>query len=298
MRVLPLENEAVNECWIADRDRFSYEALNTDQRLTDADDQAGRPVAGGRLEHRARLRGARARAASRPITAPQAHRRARDRPQHGRRAAPAGQAGARPRQREHRPPPAPQRPVQHRSQRRWRPEGALARHCRSPSCRTLQRALVIGSFLRKDHPLFALRIRQAARRGAQVHSIHAVDDDWLMPMATRVPAAPSGWAHALADIAAAIGAAAGKASPWPGNASDGCAGDRRVRCCRASARPCCSATRPRSIRRRARCWRWRTGSREQTGATVGYLGEGGQHGRRPARRRAARPWRTGRGSRC
>jgi NADH-quinone oxidoreductase subunit G len=28
MRVLPLENEAVNECWIADRDRFSYEALN------------------------------------------------------------------------------------------------------------------------------------------------------------------------------------------------------------------------------------------------------------------------------
>ena len=34
MRVVPLENEAVNECWIADRDRFSYEALNCDQRLT------------------------------------------------------------------------------------------------------------------------------------------------------------------------------------------------------------------------------------------------------------------------
>jgi NADH-quinone oxidoreductase subunit G len=32
--VVPLENEAVNECWIADRDRFSYEALNSDQRLT------------------------------------------------------------------------------------------------------------------------------------------------------------------------------------------------------------------------------------------------------------------------
>ena len=25
MRVLPLENEAVNECWLSDRDRFSYE---------------------------------------------------------------------------------------------------------------------------------------------------------------------------------------------------------------------------------------------------------------------------------
>jgi len=33
MRVLPRENEAVNECWLADRDRFSYEALNSDERL-------------------------------------------------------------------------------------------------------------------------------------------------------------------------------------------------------------------------------------------------------------------------
>src|SRR4030095_261554 len=27
LRVLPLENEAVNECWISDKDRFSYQAL-------------------------------------------------------------------------------------------------------------------------------------------------------------------------------------------------------------------------------------------------------------------------------
>ena len=33
-RVLPYENEAVNECWLSDKDRFSYEALNSDQRLT------------------------------------------------------------------------------------------------------------------------------------------------------------------------------------------------------------------------------------------------------------------------
>src|SRR5512133_215024 len=33
MRVLPLENEEVNECWLADRDRFSYEALNSGERL-------------------------------------------------------------------------------------------------------------------------------------------------------------------------------------------------------------------------------------------------------------------------
>ena len=33
MRVLPRDNEAVNECWLADRDRFSYEALNSRERL-------------------------------------------------------------------------------------------------------------------------------------------------------------------------------------------------------------------------------------------------------------------------
>ena len=33
MRVVPLENEDVNECWIADRDRFSYQALRHEQRL-------------------------------------------------------------------------------------------------------------------------------------------------------------------------------------------------------------------------------------------------------------------------
>ncbi|MEW6119667.1 MAG: NADH-quinone oxidoreductase subunit NuoG [Pseudomonadota bacterium] len=34
MRVLPRENEDVNECWLSDRDRFSYEGLNTPERLT------------------------------------------------------------------------------------------------------------------------------------------------------------------------------------------------------------------------------------------------------------------------
>ena len=56
MRVLPLENEAVNECWLSDKDRFSYEGLNSDERLDRADDQAGRRVARGRLADRAGVR--------------------------------------------------------------------------------------------------------------------------------------------------------------------------------------------------------------------------------------------------
>jgi NADH-quinone oxidoreductase subunit G len=35
MRVLPHENEAVNECWLSDRDRFSYDGLNAPDRLTE-----------------------------------------------------------------------------------------------------------------------------------------------------------------------------------------------------------------------------------------------------------------------
>jgi NADH-quinone oxidoreductase subunit G len=34
MRVLPRENEDVNECWLSDKDRFSYEGLNSEDRLT------------------------------------------------------------------------------------------------------------------------------------------------------------------------------------------------------------------------------------------------------------------------
>ena len=32
-RVVPAENEAINETWISDRDRFSYEAINSHDRL-------------------------------------------------------------------------------------------------------------------------------------------------------------------------------------------------------------------------------------------------------------------------
>ena len=34
LRVLPFENEALNECWLSDRDRFSYEGLYHKDRIT------------------------------------------------------------------------------------------------------------------------------------------------------------------------------------------------------------------------------------------------------------------------
>src|SRR5699024_8513671 len=44
---------------------------------------------------------------------------------------------------------------------------------------TLDRVVVIGSFLRKDHPLMAQRLRQAVKQGAQVSFIDVAADDPL-----------------------------------------------------------------------------------------------------------------------
>jgi NADH-quinone oxidoreductase subunit G len=64
----------------------------------------------------------------------------------------------------------------------------------------LDRVLVVGSFLRKDHPLIAHRLRQAAKRGAQIHVLHAVDDDWLMPIASKKVVPPSEIPAAIASF--------------------------------------------------------------------------------------------------
>jgi NADH-quinone oxidoreductase subunit G len=213
MRVVPLENEAVNECWIADRDRFSYEAVNSGARLTQPMIRQGGQwqavdwntalayVADGlkrvKAEFGAPGIGALGSAHS---TAEELHLLAklvrglgsenidfRTRHADFGNTAPAGHA-------------------------RWLglPIAALSQ---------LDRAFVIGSFLRKDHPLLAQRLRQAAKRGAQLHSLNAVHDDWLMPLASTLTAAPSAWVQSLADVAVAIAAATGAAAPVPGQAS-------------------------------------------------------------------------------
>jgi NADH-quinone oxidoreductase subunit G len=85
---------------------------------------------------------------------------------------------------------------------------------------SLQGALVVGSNLRKDHPLFALRVRAAVRKGAQVARIHDREDDWAMPVAASHVASASDWVQVLADVAAAVGEAKGGTPPVKGNATD------------------------------------------------------------------------------
>src|SRR6185437_2625811 len=69
-----------------------------------------------------------------------------------------------------------------------------------PELQSLDRVLVIGSFLRKESPLIAHRLRQAAKRGAQIHMLHSVDDGWLMPVASRKIVPPSAIAEQISSF--------------------------------------------------------------------------------------------------
>jgi NADH-quinone oxidoreductase subunit G len=266
MRVVPLENEDVNECWIADRDRFSYEAFNSSERLaapmirqggewksvdwTAALDYVSRGLTQIIVEHGPQSVGA---LASPISTVEELHLLAKL-------VRGLGSENIDTRLRETAPAAAG-------ASIRWlgQPIAALSE---------LQRVLVVGSFLRKDHPLFAQRLRQAARKGAKVMSLHALRDDWLMPMGPSLAVAPSGWLQALADIAAEIGTAKGIAAPAKGNPNDGAkaiattlAGGTRKAILLGNA----AAQHP-DAAEIERLGRWIA---EQTGASFGWLVEGG-----------------------
>jgi NADH-quinone oxidoreductase subunit G len=209
MRVVPLENEDVNECWIADRDRFSYEALNGEQRLTQPMIKQGgqwQPVdwnaaLGYVADGLKRIKGEFGANAIGALGS--AHASIEELHLLVKLVRGLGSEN-----------------IDHRTRHGDFGNRAADGHARWLGTRiaalsSLQRAFVIGSFLRKDHPLFAQRLRQAVRRGAQLHSLHAVHDDWAMPLATPFTVAPSGWADALAQVAAAIARAKGVAAPVP-----------------------------------------------------------------------------------
>ena len=269
MRVLPLENDEVNECWISDRDRFSYEALGSDARLTQPMLKQGGVwqavdwntalayAADGLKRVKAEFGtshiGAIGHATS---TAEELHLLAKlvrglgsesidFRTRHADFSNSASNGHA-----------------------RWLglPIAALSH---------LDRAFVIGSFLRKDHPLLAQRLRQATtRHGAMVMSLHAVHDDWAMPLAATLTAAPSQWLSQLADVAAAVAKAAGVPAPLPADpgphaqavAEALLSGERKAVLLGNAA-----AQHPQAAQLLALA-QWIA---QRTGASVGYLGESG-----------------------
>ena len=262
MRVVPMENEAVNECWIADRDRFSYEALNSEERLT-------RPMIkqGGQWQE---------------VDWPTALNyvvkglnQVKD--QYG----PAGIGAL----------VSPHSTLEElylaaqllrglgsdnidyrlRNAQFNAAEGVRWLGMPIAALQELQSVLVVGSNLRKDHPLFAHRVRQAAKRGCKVFGINAQVHDWAMPVAASVVAVQD-WAQALADVAAAVAEAKGVSAPVVGTVNPEAqaiatallAGERKAVLLGNAAAHHAHAAELLALAQ------W---IGEQTGATVGYLTE-------------------------
>ena len=193
-RVLPLENQDLNDCWISDRDRFSYEGLNSSDRLTQPMlkvdgkwqevewTQALEAVAKGlknvQTQHGPEALGA--------LAAP--HSTLEELYLLGKfmRAIGSENIDSRLRQADF--------------SADGKQTGAPWLGMKVAELSGLDRVLVVGSFLRKDHPLIASRLRQAAKRGQQVNLIHATDDDLLINLANKAIVAPQELPAMLAQV--------------------------------------------------------------------------------------------------
>jgi NADH-quinone oxidoreductase subunit G len=199
VRVLPVENEAVNECWISDKDRFSYEGLNSPERLTKPmlkqDGKWMEVEWQTALEYAANgLRQIGAQGAEHIGALATPHSTLEElallqklvrgigshnvdfRLRHSDFSADGKRQGA----------PWLGMPVADLNSR--------------------DRFLIVGSFLRKDQPLLAQRVRQAVKMGAQANIVHSADDELLMNVANKSIVAPCEIANVLAQVLQSLAA--------------------------------------------------------------------------------------------
>ena len=213
MRVVPRENEDVNECWLADRDRFSYQGLNTAERLT-------QPM----VKHNGQWVETTWQAALEFVA-------------NKLKAIPADRIGAL---------STPYRPAEElfllQKLMRGMGSGNVDHRLRQSdfslddkahggfwlgmpvtNMSRLDRMLVVGSNLRKDHPLMAHRIRESVRWYGELNLINAAEDEFLGKVHAKRIVAPSQLAGALADVCRAL--AELKNLPVPAIAIGGVADD-------------------------------------------------------------------------
>jgi NADH-quinone oxidoreductase subunit G len=207
MRVLPLENESINECWLSDRDRFSYEGLNSPKRLLKPmlrQDGAWREVEWAvALEYAAHalgsVRASHGGAAIGSLATPQAT--LEELSLLARLTRGLGSENIDFRARVADPSLA------------GRLNGAPTLGMPIDAVNSLDRILVVGSFLRQDHPLLAARLRAAVKRGGRLAMVGAAADDLLMPVAGQALGAPSQWGRVLAAVRVALLRSRGESVP-------------------------------------------------------------------------------------
>ncbi|HEV3181013.1 MAG TPA: NADH-quinone oxidoreductase subunit NuoG [Steroidobacteraceae bacterium] len=202
MRVVPRENEAINEVWIADRDRFSYEGVYSPDRLmrplvrrgaewVESDwEPALMRTAEGLKDSAASL----GLLASSSGTIEELYLAARI-------ARGLGSPN-----------------IDHRlRQRDFRDQAAdpvfPGLGMRIAEVDALNALLVIGSNLRREAPILAHRVRKAALRGAQVAMLNPARFPYLFPVKAYLTSAPADLVTDLAAVVGAVAAAVGKSVP-------------------------------------------------------------------------------------
>lgn len=207
MRVLPRENEAINECWISDKDRFSYEGLNCAERLQkpmirvdgalrEVDWNVALDYVSHALKDVAKMHGGEAIAAlgSAHSTLEELYLL-----QKLTRGLGSGNVDFRARRSD------------------FSADGKLAGTpwlgLKLSEIKDLDAVLVVGSFLRKDHPLFAQRLRQLAKKSGQVSLISVTGDDPLINLHGQLTVAPDQLVNALAGVVKAAAALKNEVCP-------------------------------------------------------------------------------------
>ncbi|MHB8743240.1 MAG: NADH-quinone oxidoreductase subunit NuoG [Sulfuricaulis sp.] len=199
MRVLPRDNDAINECWLADRDRFSYEALNAEDRLrqpmirrgaeweeTDWTTALEFTVSGLKqvlTTHGPDSLGALASPISTTEEFYLLQKLVRA----------LGSSN-----------------VDHRLRQMDFSDDAVTPVFPSlglpiAALDKLDGILLIGANPRQDQPLINLRLRHAARQGARIFAINPLDYDFRYKLAGKVIVSPADMVRALAGVAVALG---------------------------------------------------------------------------------------------
>ncbi len=192
MRTVPRDNEAVNECWLSDRDRYSHQGLYAEDRATKPLIKDGdAAVNGGWREaswEEALAKAAEILRAHRADELGMLVHPATSNEEGALLARLADALGT--------------GNLDHRIAQHDLSDGAVATQF-AMSVADIDSAdaiVIVGSNLRHEIPLLHQRLHQAAKRGAKIHVVNPVDFDFTFNSASKHIVIPSQLSSALADV--------------------------------------------------------------------------------------------------
>ncbi len=197
MRIVPREKESINECWLSDRDRFSYDGLNSPERLTkpmikhhgewhETDWKTALEFAARQMKETVEEDPA----GLGFLVSPNATMEEGFLTKKIDKGLNCGN-------------------VDHRLRRSdfrldGRFHGTPWMGCNIADVQTMDRILVVGSNLRNEHPLLTQRMRRAVANGAELSLVNPMNDDQLMRVSHQAICSPNDIVNVLAQILKAM----------------------------------------------------------------------------------------------